>query len=255
MSKKYVRAIIKDLSKFDGDNAMITEETDVMQLNSVLSELKDVLKINDDLPALSAPQIGENIRAFCIKFSPKDIEVFLNPGIMKHDGGMILSRESNASIPDKEFLIPRYKKVYVQYQNEVGTVCSVLLEDASACICQQMIDLLNGITLEDYGLEIIKEFDEATDEEREEVIKYYLEQLQKLSNDLREEINNNPTMLQFDKAIDFMTAKALGEVDVEEVELTKEQYDELADIRESMFKDKKETKKKRGRPKKSTLDK
>lgn len=257
MSKKNLRAIVTDLSKFDGDNFIVTEQSDVMQLSSLISDIKDTMKAYGNIPALAAPQLGENVRLFCIRFYDNTIRTFVNPFLMKHEKEMVLSRETCASIPGKEFIIPRYKKIYLQYQDEAGLVSNCILEDTSAAICQQMLDLVNGVTLEDYGLEVIDGYDDAPEEERAEVIKYYLNWLQQMSVDLQKEVETNPKLYEMSKAIDFMTAQALGQVEVEQVEISKEEAEQLAKERENFYKEMEEKnkpveKKKRGRPKKST---
>ena len=187
------------------------DEIDVEEAAPIVAKLKDVLFDRKEFVALAAPQIRKKKRIFGIKFANGDIRAFINPMITKTEG-LHFSRENSPSIPDKEFIVPRYDRIIAIYQTPTGAIEENIFEGAVAEVFQQMVQLLDGITLADLGLEIIPEWDEATDEEKTAVLNAYLEGLQTLGKQLDEEIKADETLSKTKGAIDFMTAVATGKV-------------------------------------------
>lgn len=197
------------------------EEINTLQKNSdvvkIIGEIKDTLRANKEVVALVAPQLKYNARIFCIKFEGGDIRAFINPMITKTEG-LHLTRERNPSLPGKEYIIPRHNKVLAMYQTPTGRVEQNQFEGVVAEIFEQQVNLLDGILLCDVGLEVIPEFDTASDEEKEAVLKWYLNNLQGKSAALEKEIGENKDLLETKKAIDFMKGVALGEIKIEKVD-------------------------------------
>lgn len=207
------KTILTDLSDLKrSDETILADEE---SLNQTIKWIKDILYAKTDLVALSAPQININKRLFCIKFSNGDIRTFINPMIAKGEG-MHFSRENNISLPNKEFILPRYEKINVCYQTPTGKIESNILESPVSDVFQQMTDLLDGITLETFGLPVLKGWDEATDEEREEVLKLYAQNLEEYKSSLQKEIEETPELKQLNDAIDFMAKVQTGEIQLEE---------------------------------------
>ena len=77
----------------------------------IISKIKEVMKNEPELLALSAPQIGINKRIFCLRFSDQ-IKTFINPIITKKKGLNIVI-ESCASMPGKEIVIGRPEEITV----------------------------------------------------------------------------------------------------------------------------------------------
>lgn len=215
-----MKRIVKDLNKLNDrvDEAILSDEA---TLNKTIQDLKDVLYAHKDLVCLSAPQIGVKARIFCIKFSNGDIRTFINP-MITHSEGLHLSRESSASIPDKQFIVPRNNEIQATYQTPVGKIESNLFQGAVAEVFQQMEQSLNGVMLSDYGLEIVEGWDEATQEERDQVIEMYLNSLKERGLALNEEIQNTPNLKEISDAVDFMVSVSKGETKLEHVK-TKEE--------------------------------
>ena len=69
----------------------------------------------------------------------------------------------------------------------------------------------NGILLSDLGLEIDNQWDEATEDERAEVLKEFLDSLDLYSSELEKEIQTDPELKQMSDAIDFMASVQTGE--------------------------------------------
>ena len=178
--------------------------------------------------ALSAPQIGVDSRLFCIKFSGGDIRTFINP-MIKGSKGMHLSREKCISIPDKEFIVPRNDEVEVIYQTPVAKIEENIMKDAVGEVFQQMVQLLDGILLSDIGLEVIEGWDEASEEEREEVIKAYLDGLKITNKGLQKDIEEHKDTKELSDAIEFMKGVELGTIETyqEQPHLNREQRRQL----------------------------
>ena len=193
------------------------EEIDTLHDSQLLQEivkyLKRTLRKREDLFALSAPAIGYNKRVFCMKCENDQIKTFINPVIESYSpNGMQLSREKCSSIPGKEYIRVRNNDIRVMYQRPTGDAESNRLLGKAALVFQHEMDHLEGVLISDIGLEVIPEFDAATDEERSEVIKEYLDSLDIRLKQTNEEIQNDPELKQIDDATKFMTGVLTGEV-------------------------------------------
>lgn len=207
------------LSKRADEINMLKNKKNYKLVTTIVGRLKDVLRSNENLIALSAPQIGYPYRIFCVKFSDDEIRGFVNPLIYKYSDDMHLSREiqlgHNTSV---EYIVPRFNEIEMSFQTPVGNLQSNLFKEVVGEVMQQMDDLLNGVMLEDYGLEVIEGFDEATPEEREEIIQMYLEHLQSQDKALQKVINEDEENAKINEAIEFMEQAKLGKVELAPVE-------------------------------------
>lgn len=205
------KEIIKNKTKLSerADEAILQDEASI---STTIEDIKDIL-YNSDLVALAAPQIGVNQRLFCIKFSDGDIRTFINPLITKRRG-IHLSLETNASI-DGEYLLPRYDEIEVAYQTPTGKLDENLFKGCPGEVFQQMVDMLEGVLISDYGLEIIPEWYEATDEERSQVIQAYINDLKLSEEKFNQDVKNDPELSKLNDAIDFMTSVQTGKTKLE----------------------------------------
>jgi len=194
---------------------MLKNKKNYKLVTTIVGRLKDVLRTNKDIVALSAPQIGYPYRIFCVKFSDDEIRGFVNPLIYKYSPEIHLSREiqlgHNSNV---EYIVPRFNEIEMSFQTPVGNLQSNMFTEVVGEVMQQMDDLLNGVLLEDYGLEVIEGFDEASQEEREEIIKMYLEHLQKQKDDLQKVIEEDKENAKINEAIEFMEQAKLGNIEV-----------------------------------------
>lgn len=193
------------------------EEIDTLREGQLLQEivkyLKRTLRKREDLFALSAPAIGYNKRVFCMKFENDQVKTFINPIIESYSpSGMQLSREKCSSIPGKEYIRVRNNDIRVMYQKPTGEAESNRLLGKAALVFEHEMDHLEGVLISDIGLEIIPEFDEASEEERTEVIKEYLDSLDIRLKQANEEVENDPELKQIDDATKFMTGILTGEI-------------------------------------------
>lgn len=194
---------------------MLKNKKNYKLVTTIIGRLKDVLRTNDNLIALSAPQIGYPYRIFCVKFSDEEIRGFVNPLIYKYSSESHLSRETqighNSNV---EYIVPRFNEIEMSFQTPIGNLQSNMFTEAVGEVIQQMDDLLNGVMLEDYGLEVIEGFDEASQEEKEEIIKMYLEHLQEQDKALQKEIDEDAEHAKINEAIEFMEQAKLGTIEV-----------------------------------------
>lgn len=222
------RTIIKDVSKLCDrcDEAILQDEK---TLNQTINAIKLVLK-SEDMVALSAPQLGFNSRIFCIKFADGQIKTFINPLITKTEG-VHLSREKCESIPDKEYLVLRHNDIVASYQLEDGKLDQNLFQGVVSEVFQQMCHLLDGVLISDFGLEILPEFDSASQEEKDELIKSYLDSLEEQTTNLQNDIKDNPNLKQAQDAINFMAGVEAGQIQLEPRKLNREQRRSLKKLK------------------------
>lgn len=227
VNTKYVKEIVTDYDVLSErcDEIDLTKKNRNIQ-NTVL-QLKNTIKANPGMLGLSANQIGLYERVVVLNFNGK-LRSFINPIVTRVDG-YELSRETCHSIPEKTFIRMRNSRVWVTYQTPLGKIESVELNGAAARVMQHHIDHLDGLLLSDVSLEIDDDFDNATEEEREEVIKMYLESLDMSADSLMQEVNDDKEGKQLADAIRFMESVNKGETIVESVPYTDEEFEELKD--------------------------
>ncbi len=110
------------------------------------------------LVALSAPQLGENIRviAYYTYPAPREkrvIQVLFNPEIVK-SRKFANFLETCLSIPGKEFIVRRARQVKVKGMNILGMPCTVKGQGLLAQILQHEIDHLDGVLIDSIGEEV-----------------------------------------------------------------------------------------------------
>lgn len=212
----YILKIVDDPNKFVDRVPEILGDISHDQVKHVAADLKDTIQANKDLVALCAPQIGQSLRLFCVRFSDNKIKTFLNPMIVKQEG-LHLSREVNASLKDEEgklqeYIIPRHNEISVAYQQTDGRVEVDQFKGILAEVIQQMVEMLDGILLSDYGLPVLDGFDKATKEEKEQIITMYLDSLKAEHKGLKAEIESNPELKNINDNIEFMKGVILGDI-------------------------------------------
>jgi peptide deformylase len=229
--------IIVDVEKLSGR----ADELDVRKENKEVREITVALKNavrEHNLLSLSAPQIGFDKRIFVINFNG-DIRTFINP-MIANVKGFELSREKCSSIPDKTFIRPRHNDIQVMYQTPLGKIESKQFMGAAAKVFQHCIDHLDGLLLSDIGLEIDEMFDNATEEERMEVINMYLDSLDIKQKEVETEIQADNELKQISDGIEFMEKVKKGEVQIEQVPMTEKQIEELKKAQEEESKSEEE---------------
>lgn len=193
--------------KVDNENTERAEE--------IVTDLIDTLKANPDRYYLCSNEIGYNERAAVVKFGDEYLE-FLNI-IFQEKLKPSMIREKDPA-DGKEYIMPRFLDTTICYQTKEGSIeANKLNEEASIVFCQ-VINCLNGLHDTDYGLEIIPEFDTATEEERAEVINAYIENLNKMKDELDEELTKDEEVKDWWNKFKFDSAVARGEVEFDKEE-------------------------------------
>lgn len=190
------------------------EEIDTQKENKLVREIVSKIKRTmrkNNLTSLSAPAVGYNKRIFCVDYSDNEIKTYINPVVSLREG-IHLSREVCSSIPDKEYIIPRNNIINIYYQRPNGEVKIQEFKGLASNVLQHELDHLEGITLDDMGLEIDKDFDEATEEERLEIVNMYLDSLDIMLKDVKEDIENNEELKVISDRLNFTEAVVSGKV-------------------------------------------
>lgn len=204
---------LEELDKL-GRSQEIDYEKEGKLLREIVGNIKRTMR-KKELISLSAPGIGYNKRIFCIDFSDKEIKSFVNP-VISNAEGLQLVREQCSSIPGKEYLVPRNSVLDIIYETPTGVIKTNRFKDVVAFVFQHEIDHLNGVTLEDIGLEVDSDFDNASQEEREEIIEMYLDSLDLRQKYLEEVINSDEELKMVSDRLKFVEALAKGEITFEE---------------------------------------
>lgn len=198
----------------------ISRENEDELLKEIIANIKKTMKKNN-LVSLSAPGIGYNKRVFCVDFSDNEIKTFINP-VITNKTEMKLAREICSSLPGEEYLLPRHYEVDIIYETPSGKIKTNRFKDVAAYVMQHEVDHLEGVTIKDIGLELDSDFDDATDEERQEIISMYLDSLVKRQSLLDEEINSDSELKTVSDRLKFSEMLAKGEITFENIdELTK----------------------------------
>lgn len=205
--------IITDYDTLSERSEEIDVRKDGIEAREIVVKLKNEIR-ERGLKGLSAPQIGYKKRVFVINFSDGHLNSYINPIITKVDG-LEISREKCESIPGKEFIRVRHSKIEVTFQDPLGKVKTQKLMGLAAIVFQELLDHLDGLLLSDVGLEIDEMFDNATDDERQEVIDAYLDSLDLLHSSLEKEVQENEELKKLDDGAKFISAMQRGEVTVE----------------------------------------
>lgn len=225
---KYVK-IITDIEAFSERTDELVGDVSYEEVKQTIADIKKALYDNSDVPALCAPQIGSKLRLFVVRTAKSEsqrFKVFLNPIIISSEG-LHLSREKNASFENKEFIIPRSDKVHVAYQETDGKPNSETFIGAYGEVVQQMIEMLDGITLADTALDLDdvggpEEFDAASKKDKQTIISMYLENLKQTHDDIAKEIEETPELKNLNDTIEFMKGMLTGDITpIKDVETTK----------------------------------
>lgn len=218
-----VKDIITDSSELSKWCIEIDPKKEGKLCQEIILALKATMR-EKQLISLSAPQIGYDKRIFCIRFGENDYRTFINPAI-DNNTGITMARESCSSIPEKEFIIPRFSKITFYFMTPMGKIEQGNLVGQAAYVFQHELDHLNGMLVEDIGLEIDELFDKATEEEREEVLKMYAESLDLRLKELNKEIAEDKDLKNIDDAIKFINSVKDGSTKLDTSVKTEEEQE------------------------------
>ena len=101
----------------------------------------------------------------------------------------------------------------------------------AARVMQHELDHLDGLLLSDIGMELSEDWDAATDDERAEVIKLYLDSLDIKAAEINSEIKSDPELSELSDAIDFMDKVKTGEVRFEKTPEGEDIANQLSELK------------------------
>lgn len=207
--------MIKEIITDEEALGVRSDEIDVRKENGLMRDiilcLKDTMR-ELNLKGLSAPQVGFNKRIIVLNFNG-DLRTFVNPIITDTEGFDIVI-ETCTSLNNKRFLRPRSSSVTITYQTPLGKIESRKLIGLAATVFQHHLDHLDGLLLSDIGVEIDECFDNASEDEKAEFIKMYLDSLDIKEKEIKKEISDDPELQKMMEAIDFIEKVQKGEVQV-----------------------------------------
>lgn len=189
-------------------------ETDTVSNNAevrkTILKMKEAVRENK-LVGLTAPQVGVDMRIVVLNFDG-DVRTFINP-VVSNRKGIELSREV-CEIDGKEYIVPRNNDIDIYYTTPLGQIEHRQLLGMAAKVMLHQLDILDGISASDFGLEVMEGFDEARDEEKDKIIKMYLDSLDLLGKRVEEELKNDEDAQQIKNAVNFITKVRKGEVQI-----------------------------------------
>lgn len=219
--------LICDILTINDDEIKLSERsrevntlTQNIDVRNIISKLKNTVR-EKNLISLSAPAIGSQYRIFVINFH-EEIKTFINPVIIDAKG-IQLSKEKCDSIPNKTFIVPRNNSITVAYQSPTGKYNEKQLLGAAAFIFQHEMQHLDGLLISDIGLEIDDDFENASDEEKQEIINLYLDSLDMKQQEVEKEISETPELQEIENAINYMTSVYTGKTQIEAEPLDEEE--------------------------------
>lgn len=170
--------IITDLTLFKPAEPLtfLTKDSvDKTEGEEIIKTLKEFLAQNEDIIAITAPQLGINKRICAIRFQ-ENVKIFINPIITKKDKYTI-TIETFASMPGKEILITRPEEITLVYYTDEFKYEDNKLLGPAARIFDQQYQLLDGITPNEFGLVSdvaeVGSLNDATEDELKEIITFY----------------------------------------------------------------------------------
>jgi peptide deformylase len=224
----YVLAITRDLDKLmkrSDEVAVVGGDLQIRpDIAKTIKDLKDTILASKTLVSLAAPQLGKFERIFCVRFANGDIRAFINPMISKTEG-LHLVREISPSLPDRAFIVPRHNRIIAMYQTPSGKPEESVFEGVVAEIFQHMVQILDGVLISDIGLEVFADFDNASEEEKSQVLDAYFKELKTREEFMNKEIEENEDLKKTRDAIKFLEGVATGKI-------TMEKQDELVTPKE-----------------------
>ncbi|MDD5043307.1 MAG: peptide deformylase [Patescibacteria group bacterium] len=122
---------------------LATEKITSSEIKELIGDIIKTMKEEKGV-GLAAPQIGENIRLFCVDTKEKPL-IFINPRITKKSLGKEIADEGCLSLPGVWGPVKRSKSVEVSFYNEQGIKIKIKASGLLARVIQHEYDHLDGI--------------------------------------------------------------------------------------------------------------
>ncbi len=133
-------------------------DTSFLNLDTIINNMFETMH-NANGIGLAAPQIGLSINLFVIDLSPlsnehpelKDVKkVFINPKIIKEEGGDWEYDEGCLSIPELNDFVSRKKNIEIEYLDQDFNIIKEKISGIQARVIQHEYDHLLGILFIDH---------------------------------------------------------------------------------------------------------
>lgn len=193
------------------------DEVNPIDAQETVRLLTAKLKKYDTLHALCGPQIGIKERVIVLKFKNGVYKEYINPRIFRFKDYHLV-RERDISCGEYDYISPRPGKIFIEYFTKDAHPETDVLKGNSAEIFDRMVNYLDGIPLADYGLEVMEGFDEADDDEKQQIINMYIESLKTRGKVLNDNIEHDKDAKELNNAIRFMAAVDEGKVTLEPID-------------------------------------
>lgn len=206
-------------------------------MRDTIVELKNIIR-EKNLDGLTACQIGINERIMVLKFGEDNLQSYINPVITSIEG-FCLNRETCINLNDgKSYLVPRNQKIVVIYETPLGAIQQATFVGRAAHVVQHLIWHMDGMFIDEVGLELPDNWDSMNDDEKEAILKEYYESVDIVQAQLNDEINKSEEAQKLKNAIEFEKAIQSGEVKLKEEKIkvinTSEEKEENIDEHNSV---------------------
>lgn len=204
---------LEDEIKLGERSVEIDTKIQAAELRDIVKNIKAVMR-DKNIKSLSAPALGYQRRIFCLDYSDLEIKTYVNP-VIAQAKGLQLSIETCTSIPGKRYMRPRNNDIMVIYQTPTGKIEQRQLIGLAAIVFQHEMDHLDGILLNDVGIEVADDYEDWPDNLKENFAKDYLDSLDLLNKEIQQEIANDEDLKKIEDATEFITKVYEGEVKLE----------------------------------------
>ena len=206
---KVIQSLPVDVSRFK-DEGLVSVSHDI-------SLLKDYLRQNPKslyaTPQLIDQDEPKSIIVLRMKRAKKEVLMTLiNPLILSVNQGIAVEETQDGV--EGTYLNIRYPQLRIAHVGlPEGKPLEVTLTGKSALIFQQALRLTQGITIDLFGLRIddYPEYLNGTEEEKQEIVKAYLEQLE----EIRKTMQQDEDVKEYMKATDFMSQNVQNSINAE----------------------------------------
>lgn len=192
-------------------------EKDFLYISHDVTLLKDYMRQNQKslycTPQLLDQEEPKSIMVLRMRNKKRDVLMTMINPIILETKDTIAVEETQDQI-EGTYLNIRHPQLHVAYLALPGAVpTEVTLSGKSAIIFQQALRLMQGISIDIFGLRIddMKEYQEGTEEERQEIIGNYIKALKEVSE---ESLQDEDTQ-EYIKATEFMAENAKRSIDEE----------------------------------------
>lgn len=180
-------------------------------MRETIVELKNIIR-EKHLDGLSACQIGINERIIVLNFGDNNLQSYINPVIAGADG-FCLNRETCINLNDgKTYLVPRNQQITVTYETPLGAIQQARFVGRAAYVMQHLMWHLDGLFIDEVGLELPDNWDDMPDEEKGLILKDYYDSVDITQAQLNDELNKSEEGLKLKNAVEFEKAVQRGEI-------------------------------------------